>query len=138
MVLMAGSFFRDLRLKLDSTTSARVRPFLQSVSVRPMREKSVNWFEDTPNVSEFLSRHSPPRSFPGLDSPPLFPRIARGPSIHKGVRSNAKSGVSHVSDLASMLQVASPELMDCEDGDINSHHMEVVSGWSGSKLLQWI
>lgn len=51
------------------------------------------------------------------------------------------SDVSHpirVSDLASMLQVASPELIDGEDGDINNHHMEVVSGWSGFKLLQWI
>ncbi|KAG8219429.1 hypothetical protein J3R82DRAFT_354 [Butyriboletus roseoflavus] len=45
----------DLRLKLDSATGARLRPFLQFVSVPPTREKSVDYFEDTPNVPEFLN-----------------------------------------------------------------------------------
>lgn len=135
------SFRRDLRLKLDSATRGWVRPFLQSVLVPPTREKSINCSEDTPNVPEFLNHHSPPRCLPCLHSPPLFPRIARGLSTPSGVGSNKMSDVSHptrVSDLASMLQVASPELIDGEDGDINSHHMEVVSGWSGFKLPQWI
>ncbi|KAH0837950.1 hypothetical protein J3R83DRAFT_6185 [Lanmaoa asiatica] len=127
------SFCRDLRLKLDSANAARVRLFLQSVLVPSMREKSVNCFDDTPNVPEFLNHDSPPRRPPSLDSPPLFPRIARGRSAHRGVRNSAKSDVSHpirVSDLASMLQAASPQLIDSEDGDVNNHHMEVVNGWT--------
>ncbi|KAI9570183.1 hypothetical protein HD554DRAFT_388738 [Boletus coccyginus] len=123
----------DLRLTLDSATGARVRPLLQSVLVPPMRHQSLDFFEDTPGVSEFLKHDSPLRSLPSLDSPPLFPRIAQGRSTHKGAGSNAKSGVSNpicVSDLASMLHVASPELIDGEDGDINNHHNTVVSGWA--------
>ena len=92
-------------------------------------------------MPEFLKHDSPPRCLPSLDSPPLFPRIAQGRSTHKGAGSGTKSGVSnpiHVSDVASMLQMASPELIDGEDGDIDSHHMEVVSGWSGFKLPRWI
>jgi hypothetical protein len=134
-------YFRDLRLELDSATGARLRPFLQSVLVPPRREESVNCFEDTPNVPEFLKHDSPPRCLPSLDSPPLFPRITQGRFTYKGAGSDAKSGVINpirVSDVASMLQVASPELVDGEDGGIDTHHMEVVSGWSEFKLPQWI
>lgn len=135
------SFCRDLRLTLDSATGARVRPLLQSVLVPPMRHQSLDFFEDTPGVSEFLKHDSPLRSLPSLVSPPLFPRIAQGRSTHKGAGSNAKSGASNpirVSDLASMLHVASPELIDGEDGDINNHHNTVVSGWGRFKLLERI
>lgn len=91
-----------------------------------MREKPVDGFGNTPNVPEFLNHDSPSRCPPGLSSPPLFPRVVQGCS-------NVKSGVSNptrVPDLVSMLQMASPELIDGEDGDNNGHHMEVVSGWS--------
>jgi len=113
--LMVGlrPYFRDLRLELDSAT----------------------------NVPEFLKHDSPPRCLPSLDSPPLFPRITQGRFTYKGAGSDAKSGVINpirVSDVASMLQVASPELVDGEDGGIDTHHMEVVSGWSEFKLPQWI
>ncbi|KAF8433539.1 hypothetical protein L210DRAFT_962649 [Boletus edulis BED1] len=123
----------DLRHKLDAATSVRVRPFLQSISVPPTRKKSIDCSTDTPNVSEFLNHDSPPRCLPSLDSPPLFPRIVRGPFAHGGVGGDTKCGVSnpiHVSDLAPMLQVASPELIDGEDGDINDHNMEIVNGWT--------
>jgi len=134
-------FCRDLRLTLDSATGARVRPFLQSVLVPPIRQQSLDCFEDTPSVSEFLKQDSPLRSLPSLDSPPLFPRIAQGRCTHKGAGSDAKSSVSNpirVSDLAPMLHVASPELIDGEDGDINNHHNMVVSGWGGFRLPEWI
>ena len=48
--------------------------------------------------------------------------------------SNVISNRTRLPDLASMLQEASPELIDGEDGDINSHHMEVVSGHCGFTL----
>ena len=109
--------------------------------VPPRREKLVDYFEDTPNVPEFLKHDSPPRSLPRLDSPPLFPRIVQGRPTHRGVEGDAKSDVTNpirAPDVASMLQVASPELIDGEDGDIDSHHMEVVSGWGAFKLPQWM
>ena len=126
--------YRDLRLKLDSTSGARARPFLQSILIPSMSEKLADCFERTPNVPEFLNYESPPRYLPSLDSPPLFPRVAQGRYTHKDIRGNTRDGFSNttrVCDLVSMLRVASPELIDGEDGDTNSHHMEVVSGWSG-------
>lgn len=124
VLMMAGPLCRDLRFKVDSDTTAAIRPFLRSV-LGPMREKSTDWLE--------RSRHdSPPRCLPRLDSPPLFTRIARGSSIYTGVRQIAEKGASNpmrIPDLASMLQQASPELMSSEDGDINAHHhMQVVDG----------
>lgn len=132
-----ATFCRGLRLELDPMTGARIRPFLQSVSVPPMSD----CFEDTPNVPEFLKHASPPRCLPSLDSPPLFSRIAQGRSTKGRVRNNTKSGVSNltrISDLASILPVASPQLIDGEDGDINAHLMEIVSGRSEFKSPQWI
>lgn len=86
-------------------------------------------------MPEFLKHESPSRCLPSLDSPPLFPRVAQGCSTQRGVRGNGVSNPTRVPDLVSMLQVASPELIDGEDGVINDHHMEVVSGRSGFKLL---
>lgn len=141
VLMMAGPLCRDLRFKVDSDTTAAIRPFLQSV-LGLMREKSTDWLERTPHVPEFLSHDSPPRCLPRLDSPPLFTRIARGSSIYTGVRQIAEKGASNpmrIPDLASMLQQASPELMSSEDGDINAHHhMQVVDGWSVSKSPRWI
>lgn len=105
-----------------------------------MREKPANGFEDTPNVPEFLNHDSPSRSLPGLDSPPLFPRIAQGRFTHRDVRSDGQSGARNLirgSDLASMLKVA-PKLIDDIDGNIDDHHMAVVSGWSGFTSPRWI
>ncbi|KIJ22163.1 hypothetical protein PAXINDRAFT_152388 [Paxillus involutus ATCC 200175] len=124
----------DLRCKLDSSTRAEVRPFLQSIIAPPSRGRSRDRFDDTPNVDAFLQCDSPSRCPPGLDSPPLFPRIAR--PGHAGATNHTKSGigerinVEHVSAIAPMVKYAPPEFIESEVGDINGHHMEVVNGWT--------
>ncbi|KAF9225360.1 hypothetical protein BS17DRAFT_778498 [Gyrodon lividus] len=124
----------DLRFKLDSSTRAEVRPFVQSVLAPPTRGKSRGLFGDTPSVDAFLRCDSPPRCPLHLDSPPLFSRIAR--PGHAGVTNHIRSGikdeinVEYVSAIAPMLKHAPPEFIESEDGDINGHHMEVVNGWT--------
>ncbi|KAF8841918.1 hypothetical protein BDN67DRAFT_1068110 [Paxillus ammoniavirescens] len=124
----------DVRFKFDSSTRAEVRPFLQSILAPPSREKSCDRFDDTPHVDAFLQCNSPSRCPPGLDSPPLFPRIAR--PGHAGATNHTKDGigeginVEHVSAIAPMVKYAPPEFIESEAGDINGHHMEVVNGWT--------
>ncbi|KIL01043.1 hypothetical protein PAXRUDRAFT_7805 [Paxillus rubicundulus Ve08.2h10] len=123
----------DLRFKLDSSTRTKVRPFLQSVLAPPSRGRSRGGFDDTPNVNAFLQCNSPSGCPPHLDSPPLFPRIAR--PGHTGATNHTKGGigeginVGHVSAIAPMVKYAPPEFIESEVGDINGHHMEVVNGW---------
>lgn len=87
-------------------------------------------------MAEFLSYDSPPQRPAILNSPPLFPRIPWRRSAHGGVKGDEKNGTSDlicIANLAPMLQVAPPELVDDENDDINNHHMEVVNGWGEFK-----
>ncbi|KAG9313983.1 hypothetical protein JVU11DRAFT_4759 [Chiua virens] len=125
-----------LRLEIDSTTRTKARQFIQSDLIPLGNVKSIDHRERTPNVPKFLSRDSPPRCLPSLDSPPLFSRIVCGHSARKNPSSNVEKSVENptgVPDLVHMLKVASPELIDGEDGDINHHHMKAVSGWATMK-----